>query len=94
MVICLERDADLHTAQLIPLPLIVSFELFSYDNSPNEDTVKFLAKFGAISPWHIDENRGMRRRIQSRDIEITPHPQLFAAYSRAVHSQLVLRSNG
>ena len=24
MVICLERDADLHTAQLMPLPLIVS----------------------------------------------------------------------
>ena len=24
MVICLERDADLHMAQLIPLPLIVS----------------------------------------------------------------------
>jgi len=24
MVICLERDADLHMAQLVPLPLIVS----------------------------------------------------------------------
>ena len=24
MVICLERDADLYTAQLMPLPLIVS----------------------------------------------------------------------
>ena len=24
MVICLERDADLHTAQMIPLPLTVS----------------------------------------------------------------------
>jgi len=24
MVICLERDADLHMAQLMPLPLIVS----------------------------------------------------------------------
>jgi len=24
MVICLERDADLHTAQLMPLPLTVS----------------------------------------------------------------------
>jgi len=24
MVVCLERDADLHTAQLMPLPLIVS----------------------------------------------------------------------
>ena len=25
MVICLERDADLHMAQLMPLPLTVSF---------------------------------------------------------------------
>jgi len=25
MVICLERDADLHIAQLMPLPLTVSF---------------------------------------------------------------------
>ena len=25
MVICLERDADLHVAQLMPLPLTVSF---------------------------------------------------------------------
>jgi len=25
VVICLERDADLHIAQLMPLPLIVSF---------------------------------------------------------------------
>ena len=24
MVICLERDADLHMAQLVPMPLIVS----------------------------------------------------------------------
>jgi len=24
-------------------------ELFSYDNSPNEGAIKFLAKFGAIS---------------------------------------------
>jgi len=24
MVICLERDADLHTAQLVPLPLTLS----------------------------------------------------------------------
>jgi len=44
MVICLERDADLHMAQLMPLPLTVScfskiqigFTFLAYPDSPRE----------------------------------------------------------
>jgi len=30
VVICLEQGADLHTAQLIPLPLTVTYHIISY----------------------------------------------------------------
>ena len=50
MVICLERDADLHTAQLMPLPLTVScfrkiqigftFLVPAHPGSPGERAVK------------------------------------------------------
>ena len=50
MVICLERGADLHTAQLMPLPLTVScsskiqvgftFLVLAYPRSPGKRTVK------------------------------------------------------
>jgi len=50
MVICLERDADLHMFQLMPLPLTVScfskiqisftFLVPAYPGSPGERTVK------------------------------------------------------
>jgi len=50
MVICLERVADLHMAQLMPLPLTVScfskiqigftFLVLAYPGSPGKRTVK------------------------------------------------------
>ena len=50
MVICLERDADLHMAQLMPLPLIVScfskiqigftFLVLAHLGSPRKRAVK------------------------------------------------------
>ena len=50
MVICLERGADLHTAQLMPLPLTVScssktligltFLVPDYPGSPGQKAVK------------------------------------------------------
>ena len=50
VVICLERDADLHTAQLMPLPLTVScfskiqigftFLVLTYLGSPGQRAVK------------------------------------------------------
>jgi len=50
MVICLERDADLHMAQLIPLPLTVScfskiqtgftFSVLAHPGSPGQSAVK------------------------------------------------------
>jgi len=52
MVICLERDADLHMAQLMPLPLTVSFFskiqigftvlVLAHPGSPGQRTVKRL----------------------------------------------------
>ena len=50
MVICLERDADLHMAQLMPLPVTVScfskiqigftFLVLAYPGSPGKRAVK------------------------------------------------------
>jgi len=50
MVICLERDADLHMAQLMPLPLIVScfskiqigftFLVLAHPGSPGKRAIK------------------------------------------------------
>ena len=50
MVICLERDADLHMAQLMPLPLTVScfskiqigftFMVLAHPGSPGQRAVK------------------------------------------------------
>jgi len=52
MVICLERDADLHTAQLMPLPLTVScfskiqigftFLVPAHPGSPGKTAVKWV----------------------------------------------------
>jgi len=52
MVICLERGADLHMAQLMPLPLTVScsckiqigftFLVLAYPGSPEKEAFKWL----------------------------------------------------
>jgi len=51
MVICLERGADLHIAQLMPLPLtvscsgkiqIVTFLVPAYPGCPGKEAVKWL----------------------------------------------------
>ena len=52
MVICLERGADLHTAQLMPLPLTVSyfskiqigftFLVLAHPGSPGKRSVKYV----------------------------------------------------
>ena len=52
MVICLERGADMHMAQLMPLPLTVScsskiqigftFLVTAYPGSPGKEAVKWL----------------------------------------------------
>jgi len=51
MVICLERDADLHMAQLMPLPLVVScfskiqigftFLVLAHLGSPGKDPINW-----------------------------------------------------
>jgi len=52
MVICLERGADLHMAQLMPLPLTVScsskiqigftFLVLAYPGCPGKEAIKWL----------------------------------------------------
>ena len=52
MVICLERDADLHMAQLMPLPLTIScfskiqigftFLVLAHPGSPGQRAVKLV----------------------------------------------------
>ena len=54
MVICLERSADLHMAQLMPLPLIIScfskiqigftFLVLAHPGSPGQRAVKRVCK--------------------------------------------------
>jgi len=60
MVICLERDADLHMAQLMPLPLasvksrlIFTFLVPAHPGSPGQRAVKRVC----VSVWC---NRGNR----------------------------------
>jgi len=66
VVICLERGADLHMAQLMPLPLTVScfskiqigftFLVLAHPRSPGKRAVKqvCVAVCGLMSvpPWH------------------------------------------
>jgi len=59
VVICLERGADLHTAQLMPLPLTIScsskiqigftFLVPAYLDSPGKRAVKRLVTGGIVS---------------------------------------------
>jgi len=67
-VICLERDADLHTAQLMPLPLIVSssskiqigftFLVPAYPGCPGKEAVKWLLLVVNIYPIFLTKNVG------------------------------------
>ena len=61
MVICLERGAHLHTAQLIPLPLTVScfskvqidftFLVPAHPGSPGKRAVKRVCVCARLSMW-------------------------------------------
>ena len=61
MVICLERGADLHTAQLMPLPLTVScfgkiqigftFLVPAHPGSPGQRAVKRLCVCVCVCVW-------------------------------------------
>jgi len=62
VVICLERGADLHTAQLMPLPLIVScfFLVLAHPGSPGQRAIKRVcayvyAAFNAPCVGHNDD---------------------------------------
>jgi len=56
--------------------LFLYVEPFGYDSSPNECTVTFFCKIWGNFP--IIKNKGIRRWIQSWDIQTTPYPELFA----------------
>jgi len=69
MVICLERGADLHTAQLMPLPLTVScsskieigftFLVPAHPGSPGERAVKRVCVCGSFS-----QRRGVQENVR------------------------------
>ena len=64
MVICLERDADLHMAQLMPVPLTVScfskiqigftFLVPAHPGSPVQRAVKRVCVYGQCRIWVIN----------------------------------------
>ena len=72
MVICLERGADLHTAQLMPLPLTIScfskiqigftFLVPAHPGSPGQRAVKRVCVF-------LDCSRHLALEMASRGIE-------------------------
>jgi len=63
MVIWLERGAELHMAQLMPLPLIVScfskiqigftFLVLAHPGSPGKRAVKWVCACVCVSPYRI-----------------------------------------
>ena len=78
MVICLERGADLHMAQLMPLPLTVScfskiqigfiFLVPAHPGNPGQRAVKRVCVCGLDSLDHLVDNR--RNRILKRHDEM------------------------
>jgi len=68
MVICLERDADLHTAQLMPLPLTVScfskiqvgftFLVPAHPGSPGQRAVKQVSVCVCLTTLRNDMSQG------------------------------------
>ena len=63
MVICLERGADLHTAQLMPLPLSVScfskFQILvpAHPGSPGQRVVKRVCVYVSAATWDRQTDR-------------------------------------
>ena len=78
MVICLERDADLHMAQLMPLPLTVScsskiqigftFLVPAYPGCPGKEAVKWLL-FVVVVHWILVKGQDPWPPDQDRDLE-------------------------
>ena len=68
MVICLERGADLHMAQLMPLPLTVScsskiqigftFLVTAYPGSPGKEAVKCMVVVVVTHGWSMRAGNG------------------------------------
>ena len=86
MVICLERGADLHTAQLMPMPLTVScfskiqigftFLVPAYPGSPGQRAVKRVCVASAgpyANHLHLTPDR--------QGISSTTQPEMFGACS-------------
>ena len=88
MVICLERGADLHMAQLMPLPLTVScfskiqigftFLVPAHLGSPRKRAVKRVCvcnhfPFGSFCPVHLPMNLSLFTLCTCRGLT-KPHP--------------------
>ena len=74
MVICLERGADLHMAQLMPLPLTVScsskihigftFLVLAYPGCPGKEAVKWLLLLLLLLQWMLFSSDGCRECVK------------------------------
>ena len=79
MVICLERGADLHTAQLMPLPLTIScfskiqigltFLVPAHPGSPGQRAVKRVCVVGWVGSGHTKWTRGQLRYATPAETE-------------------------
>ena len=79
MVICLQRGADLHTAQLMPLPLTVScfskiqigfaFLVPAHPGSPGQRAVKWTHTGGKVDADCGPLHGRQRHKIYDTDIE-------------------------
>ena len=80
MVVCLERDADLHMAQLMPLPLTVSwfskiqigftFLVLAHPGSPGRRAVKWVCVV-CVCVLLADCKQCFSLRISSRIYRVT-----------------------
>ena len=85
MVICLERDADLHMAQLMPLPLIVccfskiqigfTFLVSAYPGSPGQRAVErvYVCMPSGIKCKHWRNFSGLVLSVGRDDIALVLH---------------------
>ena len=92
MVICLERGADLHMAQLMPLPLTVScfskiqigftFLVPAHLGSPGKRAVKRLMKWADLYPDSFLTQQYMQQGADLHMAQLMPLPLTVSRFSK------------
>ena len=102
MVICLERGADLHMAQLMPLPLTVScfskiqvgftFLVPAHPGSPGKRAVKLCACVRACVRARLLKAKWpviFLVKVSSKSRPVLEDPSLLFSHARAYHTYIV-----